>query len=952
MTHSSFWNKAPAASTFAKTKFLRFWFPVSGFAFWGNSQAYWPNDRPITLKPETHFSKFSNLLLMKQVLKLILVFGISITCFAPLQAQECLTQPTPEQIAHLTQTRQARQSFDINLVPEDRSGPPLHWIPVQFQECLLNSSSWPALYESDIANWMSDLNEIFRPYRIQFFECGTRTTFVSSTLNNFDISEEPQLSAYDIPNVINIYVFGTVNNGSSSYGGYSYLPPSVDRIVLSKANGNLFDSKVFIHEMGHYLGLYHTHGKTNSGITDELVNGSNCQTAGDDVCDTPADPNLLNSSSMSCTYTGTALDANQQPYAPDVHNHMSYAFRSCRNQFSVGQLNRMAYTALHDRVYLIGCSHPAGCEFPITDLPSLFDFESGTMEGWTNRYYEEFESASFVNGSGATPTLNTGPDQAYSGTHYLYLDAAQSNIQNSYGVGALISPCFDLRGQESPKLRLSYHAYGSDIDQFAVQVSFDGGYTFNGNDLLIMSGEQGNTWHTATFDLTPYKDHPSIQFRIASGIYGSLADFAVDSIVVYNTPNTCNLSLTPETLHISCHNESDGVLNISPSGSFVPPVSYLWSNGATTNLLSNLSQGLYTVTATSANGCTAVATLPVLNPSYLYTTTTQTNVQVYGQSTGSATAAGMGGVAPYQYQWSNGGTTATINNLAIGVYTVTVTDAYLCTTTKAVIITQPPVSCSSYFNTYPWANSIEQNLGIFEQVTGSDFFNWTRQSGGTPTAQTGPDAAYHGGRYWYARASGGNSPNKTARLKTTPCLQLSSLSNPVFEFYYHLYGNQMGSLAIEVSLDNEATWTTVWTKSGNQGNQWYKGSVSLLPYRNENLKLRITATTGSGARSDIAIDALYIGEAGGNQYLPESTGFTAPVLTVFPNPSAGLFELQLESDLQAEQVEIYNAAGQLIWQERVTSQRLNFDLRTELPGIYYLRVYGADWAEVLKLMVL
>jgi len=295
---------------------------------------------------------------MHHLFKEILLCGFAISVQTELTAQECGTNPTPAQIEYLRQTREARQAFDITQLAEDRSGTFIHWIPVRFQECLPTSNSPKILREINISKWLGELNNLFLPYRIQFYECGSFTTFVSSTLHNFDITEEPQLSAYYILNVINIYAFGTVSSNGTSLGGYSHLPPSSDRIVLSKAGGTLFDNKVFIHEMGHYMGLYHTHGKTNQGTIDELVNGINCLTAGDDVCDMPADPNILASVNFNCVYLGLARDVNNQAYMPDVHNHMSYAHSTCRNRFSVGQMNRMAYAAFTDRNYLLGCAHP------------------------------------------------------------------------------------------------------------------------------------------------------------------------------------------------------------------------------------------------------------------------------------------------------------------------------------------------------------------------------------------------------------------------------------------------------------------------------------------------------------------------------------------------------------------------------------------------------------------
>ncbi len=156
---------------------------------------------------------------MKFLIKPILFWAITLLAQTNVSAQECGTTPTPQQIEYLTQTRNARQAFDMGQIPADRFGTSIYWIPVQFQECLPSSNSLRGLSEQSISTWMGELNAIFLPYKIQFYECGSYSVFVNSTLHFFDYTEEPQLAAYDIPNVINIYAFGTVTINGSSVAG-------------------------------------------------------------------------------------------------------------------------------------------------------------------------------------------------------------------------------------------------------------------------------------------------------------------------------------------------------------------------------------------------------------------------------------------------------------------------------------------------------------------------------------------------------------------------------------------------------------------------------------------------------------------------------------------------------------------------------------------------------------
>lgn len=106
------------------------------------------------------------------------------------------------------------------------------------------------------------------------------------------------------------------------------------------------------HEIGHWFDLMHTHGPSRQ--TDELVDGTNCKTAGDLVCDTPADPNLSGLVDTNCIYTGRGKDDNDEVFAPDTRNIMAYTHKPCRKRFSEGQVKRMlaAYKGMkNDRGY-------------------------------------------------------------------------------------------------------------------------------------------------------------------------------------------------------------------------------------------------------------------------------------------------------------------------------------------------------------------------------------------------------------------------------------------------------------------------------------------------------------------------------------------------------------------------------------------------------------------------
>ncbi len=138
-----------------------------------------------------------------------------------------------------------------------------------------------------------------------------------------------------------------------------------------------------------------------------------------------------------------------------------------------------------------------------------------------------------------------------------------------------------------------------------------------------------------------------------------------------------------------CNNSADGSAEIIVSGG-VPSYSYLWSTGQTTQQLSNLTAGNYSVTVTDANGCTIVTDTSLTNPTLLDATVISVNdVSCFGLADGSAVIQITGGVPAYNFQWSNGSTEQNLQNVISGNYALNITDANGCSDTLSVTINQP-----------------------------------------------------------------------------------------------------------------------------------------------------------------------------------------------------------------------------------------------------------------------
>lgn len=196
---------------------------------------------------------------------------------------------------------------------------------------------------------------------------------------------------------------------------------------------------------------------------------------------------------------------------------------------------------------------------------------------------------------------------------------------------------------------------------------------------------------------------------------------------------------------VSCNGDTEGAIDITVSGG-VGPFAYKWSNGATTQDIQGVAAGKYNVQITDGNGCINTLDAEIKQPSLLSVgLDTVANILCSGDKKGSVDINVSGGVAPYNYSWSNGAVTQDINQLSAGIYTVTVFDSKGCSKTVTATIHEPPpleaklvsVKNISCFGDKAGAVSIDVTGGVkpysFKWSNGSTSQNISNVAAGTYT---------------------------------------------------------------------------------------------------------------------------------------------------------------------------------------------------------------------------
>ncbi|MFO8054363.1 MAG: T9SS type A sorting domain-containing protein [Bacteroidales bacterium] len=635
----------------------------------------------------------------------------------------------------------------------------------------------------------------------------------------------------------------------------------------------------------------------------------------------------------------------------------------------------------------------------IDSFPYVEDVEHGGGDppGW--RFTSSQGNFSWQVHSSGTPTANTGPDGDHTGKsgYYLYTEASNGSTGEQ---AMLVSPQLDFSSLNNPKVNFWYHMYGSDIDTLAIDIAIGGIWI---NNFEVISGEQHNSstdsWTMHTVDLSSYANSDSLRFRAIRG-NGSQGDIAIDDIAIgedikvnlgpdtaicQGTSITLNAGSNPQNTYQWYVNNMNTVVSTNPSittdsaatyyvkvsgeGYFTgkdsitlsidqspgvnltaqsgpdychdgvvdtligfPAGGFFSGPGVTANTFNPASAGTGThslhYSFTNSNGCQGFDSLSVtVHPKPLVDAGSDTSICPGGSVTLTATSN-----TPASFVWSNNANTnsITVSPATDKTYIVTATDNMGCSNIDSVQV-----------SLLPWpdmdmgGDTLYTCAGDTATLYPGDFetYNW---STGETTDSIMIDSSGIGLGY------------KTITVNVTDSFGCTNSAAVILAFVDYPSTTIMGPDTLLYSenaiYDAGKGFIKYQWSTGDSTRHISLDSTKVTPGTES---IYVTITDEYGCRFT-ATKTIYVDNNTGINEIADKIE-----LSLYPNPSKGIFTLEVNGFNSGFHLHLLNINGQLISSEYINKSPFNkqYDLSNMAPGVYYIRIVNDKAAKIRKLIL-
>ena len=452
---------------------------------------------------------------------------------------------------------------DVNSIVMSKTGT-IRYIPVVFH--IIHGNGFENISQAQIMDQLRVLNEDYRKligsngfssnglaadmeleFRLAQYDPNGNKSDGINRINNSSLDSNAgdatkALITWDSQRYLNIWVVNSINSamagGNGTVLGYAQFPwqlssqGSTDGIIVRADQVGMVGfadaaqaGRTLSHEIGHWLGLYHTFQGGCVGNT-----ASTCNTKGDQVCDTPP----VSAASFGCQ-TGKNSCTNDVPDSVDlINDYMDYSDGTCMNLFTNGQKTRV-YSCMSYRTGIFGTSPNYVQNLAYAGLNTDGTYKTVTASTIKAPYYYGFEELSPVASKWRINNFNNPNNGwqvntavSHSGTNSFYMHNFTNYLAKVNSRDGFQTPEIDITGLAKPTLEF-YYAYAqkstASNDSFNVRISNDFGMHEdiiyrNAGEAMSTSGIVSTEytpavqeWRKVTVDLSAYKTFTNARVR-------------------------------------------------------------------------------------------------------------------------------------------------------------------------------------------------------------------------------------------------------------------------------------------------------------------------------------------------------------------------------------------------------------------------------------------------------
>ena len=457
-----------------------------------------------------------------------------------------------------------------------------------------------------------------------------------------------------------------------------------------------------------------------------------------------------------------------------------------------------------------------------------------------------------------------------------------------------------------------------------------GNLSLPAGDFLVAVNELGDS--TAGVGTTPFIYTPNKIFvrwtAGTNGVWTDVGSFGANFERAFMIrPNFACVSSNFAASATSTVNGCNASATALPTNG-TAPYTYMWSTGATTSSISNVTAGTYTVTIKDAGNCYTTASTTITIANAPTATVTAQNALCAG-GTGSATVAGSGGTAPYTYSWTTTPpqTTATISVSTAGTYTAYVTDATGCKASGSATVTIPSAINVAASGINPSCNGGATGSAIATASGGTAPYTYTWSNN-----QTGANATGLAAGTYTVTAHDANGCIKTATVTLTQPSAINVIASSTSS-------TGTNGSATAVVAGGTSPYTYSWSNGGTTST-----IVGLAP---GTYCVTVTDAGGCAGAPSCTTVANHV------SIDPISVGITN--MDIQPNPSNGLLTLNVSlANADAISVNIYDLTGKSVYtttKSGAVQYTENIDIREAASGMYFVSITtskGTTYQRIVK----